>query len=76
MKTGMKVYLDLAAALAEVERLRAERDKLIEACVFPSLSRKGMWVWDLGSRGSGVVLTKAEAIAAVRAAAGLPREEG
>ncbi len=70
--------------LNEIDRLRAERDRLIAMLIHPGYRRpdpldgrdeeKG-WVWNLGDHGSGFVKTGRDAIAAVREAAGLPRED-
>lgn len=56
---------------SEVARLAAERDKLIDACIAETPHENDhAWSWGLRARG-GFERTRADAIAAVRKAAGL-----
>lgn len=61
----------LEAALAEIERLRIERDKILAACIH-DLSPAGYaeWAWIVGIQ-TGRTKTKEDAIAAVRKAVGV-----
>lgn len=70
----------IAAALAEIERLEAERDKLIAGCIAETWRRtpskpddEVVWEWSYGSCGDSES-TRADAVAAVREAAGLEDE--
>jgi hypothetical protein len=74
--------VDLARLWAEVGRLRRERDALIGACILWSRRRRpdsegggfeGVYEWRVLGMGD-TVGTRAEAVAAVRRAAGLAGE--